>query len=106
MTRLNYIDLLLARGTLKGKARPAIDLQAIAEANSLNSPETFVDHFSSFLLDGPLPADRRSQVLSYFSATDNASRQRVTLSGGKSYPLNRVRGALYLIMASPEYQLN
>jgi uncharacterized protein (DUF1800 family) len=106
MTRLNYIDQLLARGTATGRAGPLLDLQAIAQAEQLSSPETFVDHFSTFLLDGPLPPDRRTQVLDYFTATDNASARRITLSGGTSYPLNRVRGALYLIMASPEYQLN
>jgi len=106
MTRLNYIDILLARGTAASKAAPLIDLQGMVNTHQLGSPEEFVDHFSTFLLDGPLPADRRSQVLDYFTATSNASRERITLSGGKSYPLNRVRGALYLLMASPEYQLN
>lgn len=107
MTRLNYIDMLLARGTAAGRrAGPLIDLQAMVRAHQLHTPEAFVDHFSSFLLDGPLPPERRKQVLDYFTATDNASVQQVTLSGGKSYPLNRVRGALYLLMASPEYQLN
>lgn len=106
MTRLNYIDILLARGTATAKNRPLIDLQGMVNANKLASPESFVDHFSSFLLDGPLPSDRRSQVLNYFTAPGNASRQQIALPGGKAYPLNRVRGALYLIMASPEYQLN
>jgi hypothetical protein len=106
MTRLNYIDILLARGTATGKAASLIDLQGMVDTHQLSSPEEFVDHFSTFLLDGPLPADRRGQVLDYFTATSNASRERITLSGGKSYPLNRVRGALYLLMASPEYQLN
>lgn len=106
MTRLNFIDILLARGTVAGKAQPQIDLQGMINENQLDSPETFVDHFSGFLLDGPLPTERRSQVLDYFTASDNASRAQVILTGGKAYPLNRVRGALYLLMASPEYQLN
>ncbi len=106
MTRLNYIDLLLARGTTAGKAQPLIDLQGMIQTHQLDSPEAFVDHFSTFLLDGPLSDERRSQVLDYFTASGNASRARITLSGGKAYPLNRVRGALYLLMASPEYQLN
>ena len=107
MTRLNYIDVLLARGTLTGKkAQPLIDLQGMVNAHNLGSPDDFVDHFSSFLLDGPLPTDRRSQVLNYLTASGNASSEQITLNGGKTYPLNRVRGALYLIMASPEYQLN
>lgn len=106
MTRLNYIDILLARGLTAKKAQPLIDLQGMINTNQLGSPEEFVDHFSGFLLDGPLPTDRRNQVLDYFTASDNASREQITLVGGKSYPLNRARGALYLLMASPEYQLN
>lgn len=106
MTRLNYIDMLLARGMSSGKGRPLIDVQHMVDTNNLNSPEKFVDHFSSFLLDGPLPGDRHSLVLNYLTASDNASSEQITLGGGKTYPLNRVRGAIYLMMASPEYQLN
>lgn len=111
MTRLNYIDVLLARGALGRKARPTgskplIDLQGIVHDNQLSSPEHFVDHFASFLLDSPLPSERRSQVLDYFTASGNASSEHITLTNGQAYPLNRVRGALYLTMASPEYQLN
>ncbi len=106
MTRLNYIDILLARGTATTLGQPLVDLQGMVNTSKLSSPEEFVDHFSTFLLDGPLPADRRGQVLDYFTASGNASPRQITLTGGKSYPLNRVRGALYLMMASPEYQLN
>lgn len=106
ITRLNYIDILLARGIAASKGQPLIDLQGMINTNHLSTPEEFVDHFSSFLLDGPLPTERRSKVLDYFTATGNASRRQITLAGGKSYPFNRVRGALYLLMASPEYQLN
>ncbi|HEU5378106.1 MAG TPA: DUF1800 domain-containing protein [Ktedonobacteraceae bacterium] len=108
MTRLNYIDILLARGTAGRAAnpKPLIDLQGIVHANQLSSPEHFVDHFASFLLDGPLSADRRTQVLDYFTGSGNASGEQITLTNGQAYPLNRVRGALYLTMASPEYQLN
>lgn len=107
MTRLNYLDALLVRGSLTGKASAsAFNLQQIVTANRLSTPEEFVDHFSDFLLDGPLAADRRAQILNYFTAAGNGSRQWITLAGGKSYPLNRMRGALYLLLASPEYQLN
>lgn len=108
MTRLNYIDILLARGTAgrPAKAAPLIDLQRMVNENNVSSPEQFVDHFASFLLDNPLPDERRSQVLDYFTASGNAGKTSITLTGGKAYPLNRVRGALYLMMSSPEYQLN
>ncbi|MGH2480432.1 MAG: DUF1800 domain-containing protein, partial [Ktedonobacteraceae bacterium] len=108
MTRLNYIDTLLARGVVgrTAKAKPLIDLQGMVNNKKLSSPDQFVDHFASFLLDNPLPDERRSQVLDYFTASSNASKTSIALTNGKTYPLNRVRGSLYLMMASPEYQLN
>jgi uncharacterized protein (DUF1800 family) len=108
MTRLNYIDLLLARGTLaRTGSTPLVDLQGIVNTNQLNTPEHFVDHFSSFLLDGELASDRRTQLLDYFTAQGGSTRGTpITLGNGTSYPLGRVRGMLYLMMASPEYQLN
>src|SRR5713101_4137535 len=108
MTRLNYVDLLLARGTVaRAGATPLVDMQGIVNTHQLNSPEHFVDHFSSFLVDGEIASDRRTQLLDYFTTKDSSSRGApITLGNGASYPLGRVRGALYLMMASPEYQLN
>ncbi|HZU67152.1 MAG TPA: DUF1800 domain-containing protein [Ktedonobacteraceae bacterium] len=108
MTRLNYIDLLLARGTLaRTGSTPLVNLQSVVNSNQIDSPEKFVDYFSSFLLDGNIESDRRTQLLDYFTSPDSSGRGgQITLTNGKSYPLNRVRGTLYLMMASPEYQLN
>ena len=108
MTRLNYIDLLLARGTLaRAGSTPLVDLQGTVNTHQLNSPEHFVDHFSSFLVDSELASDRRTQLLEYFTAKDNSTRGApIALGNGTSYSLGRVRGTLYLMMASPEYQLN
>ena len=108
MTRLNYIDLLLVRGpSAHGSSTSLVDLQGTVNKYQLNSPEQFVDHFSSFLLDGNLDSNRRTQLLDYFTAQDGSSGGTpITLTSGKSYPLSRVRGTLYLMMASPEYQLN
>ena len=108
MTHLNYIDLLLARGTIaRGGTTPLVDLQGIVNTHRLASPDEFVDHFSSFLLDGELGSDRRTQLLNYFTSQVSGTRGNpITLTNGKSYPLSSVRGTLYLMMASPEYQLN
>ena len=108
MTRLNYIDLLLAWGTVaRGGSTPLVDLQGIVDTHQLSSPDEFVDHFSSFLLDGELGGDRRTQLLDYFTTQVSGIRGNpITLTNGKSYPLGSVRGTLYLMMASPEYQLS
>ena len=108
MTRLNYIDFLLASGAgARDGSTPLVDLQSVVNTHQLSSPEQFVDHFSSFLLDGNLVSGRRTQLLDYFTAQEGSGRGKpVALTNGQSYPLGRVRGTLYLMMASPEYQLN
>lgn len=105
MTRLNYIDLLMAGNrTLKTQA---FDVQSIVDAQHIDSPEHFVDYFASFLLDGNIDTERRTQLISYFN-TAGSSRgdAQVTLGNGKGYPLGRVRGTLYLMLTIPEYHLN
>jgi uncharacterized protein (DUF1800 family) len=111
MARLNYIDLLLVgRRNAQAGSYPPLDLQGIVNANHIDSPDRFVDYFASFLLDGNLDPDRRAQFVEYFTMPESgrsaASRGQITLTNGKAYPLSRVRGTLYLLMASPEYQLN
>ncbi|GCE20329.1 DUF1800 domain-containing protein [Dictyobacter kobayashii] len=107
MSRLNYINLLIAGARSRTSVYKPLDFQSIVDTNNIDTPEKFVDHFSSFLLDGALENERKDQLVSYFNTPDPLSRQgHITLSGGKSYPLSKVRGTLYLMMASPEYQLN
>jgi uncharacterized protein (DUF1800 family) len=108
MTRLNYIDALLVRGLTQGGAPPKpFDLQGVINANNINSPESFVNYFAAFLLDSQLENDRRTQLLDYFTTRESSrGGAQITLTNSQSYPLNRVRGTLYLLMASPEYQLN
>jgi len=108
MTRLNYIDLLLAgNGAANNGASASVDLQGVVDANHIDAPESFVDYFASFLLDGQLATDRRGLLVDYFNTSDSGKATgQVTLSNGKSYPINRVRGTLYLMMTAPEYHLN
>lgn len=107
MSRLNYIDYLLVRGDGTAGERPApIDLQSVINANNIDSPEHFVDYHSAFLLDDNIDPSRRQQFIDYFTSPDPQSDGQVTLKNGQSYPLSRVRGTLYLMLSSPEYQLN
>ena len=108
MARLNFIEQLLVRGNGSRKPYQPLDLQGIVNQNHIDSPEHFVDYFASFLLDGKLDQDRAANLVDYFTTTDSATHkaQQITFTNGKSYPINRVRGTLYLLMALPEYQLN
>jgi len=105
MTRLNYVDQLLVGGR-KGVSEP-LDVQGMINTNHIDTPERFVDYFASFLLDGQFATDRRAQLINYFNTSDTGKKDtQVTLTSGKSYPINRVRGTLYLMMSAPEYHLN
>jgi len=107
MMRLNYIDLLLSNRNPRNTTYKPIDLQGIVNAKHIDTPDHFVDYFASFLLDGQLASDRHAQMVDYFTSPESGRVvQQITLANGKSYPINRVRGTLYLMMASPEYQLN
>ncbi|GHO84627.1 DUF1800 domain-containing protein [Dictyobacter formicarum] len=107
MSRLNYINLLIAGGRTRTTVYKPLDFQSIVDTHHIDTPEKFVDHFASFLLDGTLENERKTQLVEYFNTPDPRSRKgHITLSGGKSYPVSKVRGTLYLMLASPEYQLN
>ncbi len=108
MARLNYIDLLLTGSrNAKTGVYNAVDLQGVIKANNIDLPERFVDYFTSFLLDSVVDKDRRAQFINYFDTQSGAKgNAHITLTNGKSYPLSSARGTLYLILASPEYQLN
>ncbi len=91
----------------RSAALNGVDLQAIVDANHISSSEQFVDYFSAFLLDGNISRESKTSLVDYFKTPDTTkSAGLVTLTNGISYPLNRVRGTLYLILSSPEYQLN
>ncbi len=107
MARLNYVNLLLNGGRSKTSAYKSIDFQGIVNTNHIDTPERFVDYFASYLLDGNLETDRKSQLVDYFKAQDiRPGKGKITLTGGQSYALSKVRGTVYLMMALPEYQLN
>ncbi len=105
MTRLNFIDSVLVGSWSKGSKAQPYNIQQVVNDNHIDSPERFVDYYASFLLDGQLPQDRRSLLIDYFNTNTN-SQPAITLANGKSYALGSVRGTLYLMLASPEYQLN
>ena len=108
MARMNAIDTLVA-GTRNTQVKNinAVDIQGIVNDNHIDSPERFVDFLSAVLLDGVIEQDRRAQFIAYFTQQSASTRGvPITLANNKSYPLSSVRGTLYLMLASPEYQLN
>jgi hypothetical protein len=108
MARLNLINQFLLRSTGDVGAYQPLDLQSIIDQNHIDLPEHFVDYFASFLLDGRLDQDRKAFLVNYFTTHDSTINKvrQIRLTDGANYPINRVRGTLYLLMALPEYQLN
>jgi uncharacterized protein (DUF1800 family) len=112
MSRLNYMNALLGDNTAQQKSPSSTVaggqsfLQEYIYAYKLTSPERFVDHFSFFLLDGTLPDARKQAIVSYMTSNTTSAQPTVTFDGTQKYPLLQVRGALYLLLTLPEYQLN
>ena len=110
LERVNFCNALLsARDDAHTIAPP---LATILDRHRLTTAEAVVDHFGSVLLDGQMSPSTRSAVLDYMTRTPLAAAPVALLpaSGALSslkpaFVDQKVRGAVYLLMASPEYQL-
>jgi uncharacterized protein (DUF1800 family) len=116
LERMNFGNsILVARDDAHTIAPP---LSVIVERNNLKTPEAIVDYFAGILLDGNVPPAMRKTLLDYMMGTPMAAAPgaaAATLSpGAKALPPNllrpafidqKVRGMVYLILASPEFQL-
>ena len=125
MERLNFANFLCtAREDGHTMAPP---FAVVVERNGLNRPEAIVDHFGAVLLDGQMSAGMRATLLEYLSAGDpkilpqpagaatgvakTAGRTKAPPSALPARPFlpafvdQKVRGVVYLLLASPEYQL-
>jgi len=129
MERINFANFLCtAREDGHTMAPP---FATTIERNGLNRPEAIVDHFGDVLLDGQLSARMRQTLLDYLSAGDpkilpqpagaaTGVARAAGKSGGKTgapasglparpflpaFVDQKVRGVVYLLLASPEFQL-
>jgi uncharacterized protein (DUF1800 family) len=110
MTRINFINALLKAATTGGTgkaASAASALQTLINTHQIGSPSALVAFFCGTLLDGQVAADRRATVADYLTQTASQSQgPTLQLHGGGSLPAAAARGAIYLLMSMPEYQLN
>jgi uncharacterized protein (DUF1800 family) len=114
MERVNFANVLCtARDDAHIMAPP---FATVIERNGLTTPEAIVSYFGDILLDGQLSATMRQTLLEYLASGD--PRSLPAPAGGKGLPAGlppkpflptyvdqKVRGMVYLILASPEYQL-
>ncbi len=121
MTRVNFINALLgvasaatapraSGGTTAGGA-PASStsaLQTLINTRQIATRGAFLDFFAQSLLDNQLDADRRATISDYLAQAASAPTggPALTLHGSATLPAAAARGALYLLMSMPEYQLS
>jgi hypothetical protein len=114
MERVNFANFLCtARDDAHTMAPP---FATVIERNGLTTPEAIVSHFGDVLLDGQLSATMRKTLLEYLASGAPSTLPAPVGSKGlpsglppkpflPTYVDQKVRGMVYLILASPEYQL-
>jgi hypothetical protein len=96
ISRANVANgLLYGAGGKNSAAVADATLQQVITSHNLHTPDDAVNYYVGLLLDGHLADDRKA-----------ALKTAMTASGGQTVTPNSLRTLLYLIMASPEYQLN
>ncbi len=106
--RINFANHILTARNDSNTTPPQLTL--ILDERGLRTPEQIVDHFTGVLLDGNISPHAHHTLLDYLNGgTGDASPG--SLGGKKNGGLKpafvdqRVRGMVYLLLASPEYQL-
>jgi hypothetical protein len=81
-----------------------IDVRKFLEKRELKTPEQIVDHFATILHDGALPAGMREQLVSFLTPSPVKGKQvAFTLNNPTDI---KVRSAIHIMMATPEYLLS
>jgi hypothetical protein len=116
MSRINFVNSLLsaASGLPAGQTtlRPSQSgnvahspLQQLITAQRIGGAKSLVDYFVAALVDNHLPNDRRAIL--YDAANVTAPKgPAFALAKGVQLPALAVRQMLYLLMSTPEYQMN
>jgi hypothetical protein len=100
ITRYNLVNAVLQAGT----DQPThVNVAALLSARNLTTKEQILDFFIDLMLDGDLPAAKRQVLADYLVADDNGKSTTFKLDDRTLN--NKVRGLIYLIAASPEYQM-
>jgi Protein of unknown function (DUF1800) len=116
MNRINFINSLLAAasGLPAGQTslRPSqagnvahSPLQQLITAQRIGSTKALVDYFVAALVDNRLPNDRRAILYDAVNVTAPQG-PAFALAKGVQVPAMAVRQMLYLLMSTPEYQMN
>ena len=110
LIRVNFINALLngshaANGGVPGLPSANALLQTTITSHNLHTSDAVLSYFINLLVDGQMTADRQHVLRTYLTQSAGGGNT-LNLAGGQSLSANNLRGMLYLLMASPEYQLN
>jgi uncharacterized protein (DUF1800 family) len=109
LERINFCNTLLTARNDSHTMPPP--LETIVQRYQLSTHEAIVDHFADLLLDGQISSTMRAALLDYLAAGQPvvaiAGRPRAIPSGPAlpAFVDQKVRGVVYLLLASPEFQL-
>ncbi len=109
LERVNFCNTLLTARNDSHTMPPP--LETIVQRYQLHTYEAIVDHFADLLLDGQISPTMRTTLLDYLAAGQPVAatpgRPRAIPSGPAlpAFVDQKVRGVVYLMLASPEFQL-
>jgi uncharacterized protein (DUF1800 family) len=99
LARVNFaFELITRRSSQEG-----IDVEGLVRRNRLRTAEEVVDYFCRLLLQTKPSAGTRTNLINYLLAGADPGAFNVNAPGVID---NKVRGLIFLIMATPEYQLS
>lgn len=101
ITRYNFVTGVLRLGA----DQPTyIDVAALLRRRNLTTNDQILDFFVDLMVDGDLSAAKKQVLSNYLVARDDGTPGSFTLDDRTIN--NKVRGLIYLLAATPEYQLN
>jgi hypothetical protein len=117
LERVNFGNHLLTARNDSNTTPPP--MKTILERNNLHTPEAIYDYFAGLLLDGHTTRSMRDTLLTYLTSGRGDASPPLPIrptATNKPAPLpaiplrtgfveQKVRGMVYLMLASPEYQL-
>jgi len=100
--RYNFANTLITnRGTTGTFIRPDV----ILRDNGLQTAEGIVDYMLNLLVQNDVSADTRESLIKYMLTRDDGTVGTSFTTDATTID-KKVRGLIYIILASPEYQLN
>lgn len=98
LQRLNFANLVAISSKRDLPFKPS---KLVTEAGAAPSVEGAVDYFISLLLDGDLPSKEREILVGFLNTLGRLSLSTGVQDAGEKH----LRSLVYLVLASPDYQL-